>query len=183
MYEDLWNRGGRLCGKCKDNYHPLVYSYDMKCMQCKGMKYNWLTFIIVAFLPLTLFFVFIISCGINASSPQLEAFVVYAQTIATPANIRIILAGLLTDYKYKGASLLCQLVAAFYGVWNLDFFHTLLPPICIKLSTLQVLALDYVIAIYPLLLIAITYIFMIGTFLCWFGYGNRSVNAIKVTLM
>ena len=158
MCEDLWNRDGRLCGKCKDNYHPLVYSYDMKCMQCKGMKYNWLTFIIVAFLPLTLFFVFVISCRISASSPQLEAFVVYAQTIATPANIRIILAGLLTDYKYKGASLLCQLVAAFYGVWNLDFFRTLLPPICIRLSTLQVLALDYVIAIYPLLLIAITYI-------------------------
>ena len=158
MCEDLWNRDGRLCGKCKDNYHPLVYSYNMKCMQCKGMKYNWVTFIIVAFLPLTLFFVFVISCGISASSPQLEAFVVYAQTIATPANVRIILAGLMTDYNYKGASLFCQLVAALYGVWNLDFFRTLLPPICIKLSTLQVLALDYVIAIYPLLLIAITYI-------------------------
>ena len=69
-----------------------------------------------------------------------------------------ILAGLMTEYNYKGASLFCRVIAALYGVWNLDFFRTLLPPICIRLSTLQVLALDYVIAIYPLLLIAITYI-------------------------
>ena len=32
MCENRWNRDGRPCGGCKDSYHPLVYSYDMKCM-------------------------------------------------------------------------------------------------------------------------------------------------------
>ena len=53
MCEDHWNRGGRLCGKCKDGYHPLVYSYDIKCVECKNANYNWLSFIVAAFIPLT----------------------------------------------------------------------------------------------------------------------------------
>ena len=45
-----------------------------------------------------------------------------------------------------------------YGIWNLDFFRTLLPDNCLNISTLHMLALDYVIALYPLFLIVITYI-------------------------
>ena len=54
MCEDYWNRDGRLCGRCKDGYHPLVYSYDMRCVECKSknVKYNWLLFIVAAFVPL-----------------------------------------------------------------------------------------------------------------------------------
>ena len=155
--EDHWNRHGRLCGRCKDGYHPLVYSYDMKCAQCNNVNYNWLSFIVAAFVPLTIFFIFVIGCGISASSPQLEAFVAYAQTIATPANVRIVLAATMIKYN-PSTALFSQFVAALYGIWNLDFFRTLLPPICLKISTLQALALDYLIAFYPLVLIALTYI-------------------------
>ena len=44
------------------------------------------------------------------------------------------------------------------GFWNLDFFRTLYPRFCLhpNMSTLQVLALDYIIAAYPLLLITYT---------------------------
>ena len=45
-----------------------------------------------------------------------------------------------------------------YGIWNLDFFRTLLPDNCLKINTLQVLALDYIIALYPLFLIVFIYI-------------------------
>ena len=46
-----------------------------------------------------------------------------------------------------------------YGFWNLDFFRALLPHhICLKADTLQVLALDYSIAFYPLTLIVVTYV-------------------------
>ena len=154
MCEDCWNQGGRLCGRYKDGYHPLVYSYDMRCVECKNVKYNWLWFIVAAFVPLTFFFILIVSCGISASSPQLEAFVAYAQTIATPANARIVLEANMN----ASTSFLCRFIVALYGIWNLDFFRTLLPPICLKISTLQALALDYLVAFYPLVLIVITYI-------------------------
>ena len=47
-----------------------------------------------------------------------------------------------------------------YGFWNLDFFlHVHPAQICLKVDTLQALALDYGIAFYPLALIIVTYVF------------------------
>ena len=157
MCEDHWNRGGRLCGKCKDGYHPLVYSYNVKCVECKDANYNWLSFIVAAFIPLTFFFILVVSCEISASSPKLEAFVVYAQIVATPANARIVREANTTEYN-PNTAFVTQIILALYGIWNLDFFRTLLPPVCLKINTLQALALDYLIAFYPLVLIVITYV-------------------------
>ena len=47
-----------------------------------------------------------------------------------------------------------------YGIWNLDFFRYLIPPFCAtdQISPLQVVALEYTVAFYPLLLTVIAYI-------------------------
>ena len=50
-----------------------------------------------------------------------------------------------------------QAIVAMYSIWNLDFFRGLYPDICLDVSTLTVLALDYAVAIYPLLLTVISY--------------------------
>ena len=49
------------------------------------------------------------------------------------------------------------------GVWNLDFFRLVYTPFCLHpdTSTLQVLALDYIIAVYPLLLIGLSYLLVL----------------------
>ena len=65
-------------------------------------------------------------------------------------------------------------MATLYGIWNLDFFRTLLPHICVSLNTPQVLALDYAVAFYPLILLVVTYLliqchicnFRVITFMC-----------------
>lgn len=155
MCEEGWNRRGRFCGKCKLGLYPPVYSFDMNCMKCDNRRLNWVKLFVAAYLPLTFFFVFVVSTGISASSPTMDAFVVYSQTISTPANIRMILQFL---KDYPSSSLPVKVISTLYGVWNLDFFRMLLPPFCLKLSIFQVLALDYVIAFYPLVLIVITYV-------------------------
>ena len=158
MCEEHWNRTGRLCGECKDEHYPLVYSYDMRCINCTHADVNnWLKYISSAFLPLTVFFVFVLVSGISATSPQLEAFILFAQIVSTPANVRMIFEALDSN-NYPLSKVVFQLIVTLYGIWNLDFFRTLLPHNCLKLSTLQVLALDYVIAVYPLALILVTYI-------------------------
>ena len=45
------------------------------------------------------------------------------------------------------------------SIWNLDFFRSLYPPFCLHptISALHVLLLDYLVAVYPLILILITY--------------------------
>ena len=158
MCGERWNRTGRLCGACKPRHYPLVYSYEMKCIECEhaGVK-NWLKFVTSAFLPLTIFFILVLGLGISATSPKLEAFILYSQIITTPANVRILLE-VLDSGNYSTSQTLCRILASLYAVWNLDFFRTLLPNNCLKISTLQLLALDYIIAVYPIVLIVVTYI-------------------------
>ena len=55
------------------------------------------------------------------------------------------------------AANLAKVLLTLYGIWNLDFFRTLLPHICVNIDTLQALALDYAVAVYPLILLVVAY--------------------------
>ena len=149
-----FNREGQLCGKCKENYSIPVYSYDLNCVQCPNSPFNWVKYILAAFLPLTVFFVLVVSCRFSATSPKLFAFVFFSQTCAEGANVRIVLAEL---KPHPIVESLAKVLFAIYGIWNLDFFRTLIPHICVNVDTLQALALNYVISFYPLILLVVTY--------------------------
>ena len=151
-----FNRGGRLCGACRHGYSPLVYSYQLNCKQCAETesKYNWAIFIAMAFIPLTLFYILVVLFKFNVNSPTLNAFVFFAQIIANPANIRILSSGWMFGSL---VTFLTKLLATLYGIWNIDYFRTVYPDVCLRLTTLQALSLDYIIAFYPLVLIMITY--------------------------
>ena len=151
-----FNRGGQLCGECKTNYSPPVYSYDLQCRMCSGGQYNWIKYVVIAFLPLTVFLVLVLCCRISATSPQLNGFVMFSQALSFPASVRFVLF-LVNKESYPCASIAVRILLAIYGFWNLDFFRTLIPHICLKVDTFQALALDYSIAFYPLALIIITY--------------------------
>ena len=51
-------------------------------------------------------------------------------------------------------------LSTFFRFWNLDFFRYVIPSFCVseQLTPIQVLALEYAVAFYPLFLIATTYI-------------------------
>ena len=148
-----FHRGGQLCGSCEEGYSPLVYSYDLLCSNCTDIHYNWIKYVTVAFIPLTVFFI-ILWCRVSAISPQLYAFVNFSQNIAFPTNMRLVLSA---TVNYPKIGTLVRTIAALYGIWNLDFFHALIPHICLEVNTLQALALDYAIACYPLLLLVAFY--------------------------
>ena len=154
-----FHRGGRLCGACRDGYSPLVYSYQLHCKQCSEAesKYNWAVFIAVAFIPLTIFYIFVVLFKFNANSPLLHGFVFFAQIAGAPSNIRALTQGWMYGSAVTFAS---KLLATLYGVWNLDYFRTVYPDICLRITTLQVLSLDYAIAFYPLFLILVSYVAM-----------------------
>ena len=105
----------------------------------------------MAYVPLTLFLLLVLCCRISATSAKLNAFVTVAQILAAPQYLRFLLS---TTHKYLPP---IQILATVYGIWNLDFLRTVIPPICINLSTLQALSLDYVIAFYPFLLLVFVY--------------------------
>ena len=121
-----WHRKGQLCGQCKDNYSLPVYSYYLGCVQCKDYKYGWIKFIAVAFLPLTIFYIVVITLRISATSSALNGYVFVSQLLANPALIRVLYTSNLVNNGYISVTyagqFLVQLIIAMYSIWNLDFF-------------------------------------------------------------
>ena len=155
MCGELFNRTGTLCGGCKDGYYPLVYSFDMNCIECPNGKSNWWKFLMVAFLPLTIFFYVIFFCRVNITSSALFGFVWYCQMICDPNMAKVLL---VTTTNRKNVQMVMRVVGLFFEVWNLDFFRSLDLGICLHgIDTLLVLVLDLAIGFYPLLLMVLTY--------------------------
>lgn len=150
-----FNRTGTLCGNCETDTYPLAYSFDLTCVKCDDDRANWVTFFILATVPSTFFFFVVIIFRINITSSYLHGFVLFSQGISFPANMRIILRAVHSDHIAEKSA---EVIASLYGFWNLDFFRPLMPQICLRLTTLQVLSLDYIVAAYPLLLIILSYI-------------------------
>ena len=147
------HRTGQLCGQCEEGYKWPAYFYGLKCVLCNNSNYNWLKYIAIAFLPLTVFLLLVLCFRISATSIQLNAFVFFSQIVSAPTVVLTI------SYTVQNwPKTLAQIGVTLYGIWNLDFLRTVFPEICLDLSSLQVLVLDYAIAFYPLLLMIIFYV-------------------------
>ena len=84
------NRQGQMCGKCKDNHSPSPYSYELKCANCSHYKYNWLKYLAVAYVPLTVFFFMVIIFKLNALSASMNAITFFFQMVSSPAVMNMI---------------------------------------------------------------------------------------------
>ena len=148
-----FNRTGTLCGRCQDGLYPLVYSLDMNCVECPNGKSKWWKYLLAAFLPLTIFFFIVLFFNINVISSHFLGFVWCIQGIAVPPLTRVIL---ISIHKHHHAAI-ARWVIAMYGIWTLDFLRSFDLGICLGTDTLQSLALELAIGVYPLLLMLITY--------------------------
>ena len=150
------NRNGTLCGKCQNDYYPLAYSFNMTCIPCHHVSWNWVKYIMAAYLPLTIFYIAITFLKVNTTSSCLFASVYYCQTLSMPYITKaIFLQPLQENY---GIMIIVKVLFSLYGIWNLDFFRPFYNDLCLKLDILPTLALDYAIAVYPLLLMAVSYL-------------------------
>ena len=150
---DLFHRDGQLCGKCKDGFAPPVYSYDSSCVNCTEYSSNWAKYMAIAFLPPTALFVVVVTFRVSATSGLLNVFVLVCQIVSAPNTVKTIV------QNTPNFNILSRIGLSLYGIWNLDFFRLLYHSFCLhpEMTTLQILALDYAIAVYPLLLIIFTY--------------------------
>ena len=151
------NRQGRLCGECKLNHSMSAYSYDIKCHQCTSSVWkNVVQYIFIAYLPLTIFLCFVLVFRISATSPTMNVAVLCCQLLSSPS-----LVAFLSQYFWsRRYMILVKFLSTTYGIWNLDFFHSLVPPTCLPLNTMQIMALDYLVAVYPHLLLACFYVLL-----------------------
>ena len=150
------NRTGKLCANCIVGYGPGVFSFDFNCYKCAGPYHGWGLYLFLEFSLLTLFFCFIVCFRIKATAASMNAFVLLAHfLVGAVASTEVTFKYSLNDISKPWVKLL-QLC---YGTWNLDILRSVIPPFCVseKITNTHVLALQYISASYPLLLIAITY--------------------------
>ena len=153
------NRKGQMCGKCIDNFAPSPYSYSFECSDCSKCKYKWIKYVVIAYIPLTIFFLAVIIFRFNAMSPSMNSYILVSQILSCPSVSSLISVYVRTldpndfvNVAFKGLSVI-------YGMWNLDFFRTIYKPFCLHpdISILQTKCLEYAIAVYPLILVFLVY--------------------------
>lgn len=147
------NREGQLCSSCKEGYGLSVYSYSIVCVNCSSsnLMQNISKFIAFTFIPLTVFYLIVIIFKISVTSGNMIAYVLACQLVTVPALLRVIT----KDHN--------KFLMSWFTIWNLDVFRSLYSPFCIhpKMTALHVLALDYLVGVYPIFLIFITYFLVI----------------------
>ena len=160
-----FNRKGQLCGDCMEKYSLPVYTYHPQCVHCAQHTNNWGKYLAFSLLPQTVFCIFVLALRFRAMSPHVNGFILYSQLITPPPVLR---AGATLLYNYRQDTLYSDrngissmhAVLTFHSIWNMDFLRLTYEPFCLhsNASALQILALDYVTAVYPLLLIVLIYL-------------------------
>lgn len=145
------NRTGQLCGSCMEgNGHP-VYSYTTKCVPCFEDDFlkSLFKYLAVAFLPLTAFYLLVVIFKISVTSGLMVGYILISQIATMPTVLRVM--------TFQDAN---HFVVLWFTLWNLDAFRLIVPPFCLhpKVTILHILGLDYIIGVYPLFLIFLTYI-------------------------
>ena len=150
-----FNRKGSLCGECMDGYYISVYSYDLTCTKCPESGSNWYKFLLIAFLPLTVFYVVVVIFKINIHSTYLQGYVLYSQAVTVIPLARNLV--LVADQNPLWLKYATYSLGTFYSIWNLDFFRFFNSSICFKTHSFLTVSLDLMVAVYPLLLVALSY--------------------------
>lgn len=155
-------RTGRLCGQCQEGYGVPIYSYDSQCVPCdeKDWPKNMMLYLLAELVPLTVFFIIVIIFNISITSGSAKAFVFFSQMATIPTVIYTLQEqiNMFVSNNWSQSVILSVFVLP-YSIWNLDFLRTILPPFCLapSISMIHVMTLNYISAVYSLLLIIVVY--------------------------
>ena len=161
------NRKGRICSECIDGFGHSLTSFGFQYFECSNCSNAWYgipLYLLVEFVPVTIFYFAVLILQVNITSAPMTCFIMYSQIIVlaydnifggNEPEVRDVL--LLVS---KHSELWFSLMMTAYDVWNLRFFHYLLPSFCISESVKQIhlTFLGCISVFYPLFLIALTWL-------------------------
>ena len=154
------NREGPLCGTCKAGYGIALYSYTLECSKCWGHGYGWVLYYFLELFPITVMYFLVVIFHIRATSSPLSALVFMSQIVVYTIRLNVPL-HLYIENEVKGFPyVVLKVVLVLCGIWSLDFFRSVIPAFCVSsnIKTIYALALEYLVAFYPISLILITYV-------------------------
>ena len=150
------NRTGINCGQCVNGSGMAVNSLTYECVECTNINRaaNIVIYIASVYLPLAALFTILIVFDIRLTTGPANAFILYCQVVTSTFDLNadggiptVSAAERTMWYVYRLP----------FGIFNLKFIESVIPPICFttnpKFNTLSVLLLDYIVALFPLLMI------------------------------
>ena len=152
------NREGFLCKDCIDGFGPSITSVGYQCSNCTDAWYGVPLFLIVKFVPMTLFYIIMLVLKVHLTSPPMTFYIIYSQVVADELILeRIEPLEMLSASKESGLAL--KFILFLYGVWNLDFVRYISPPFCVnnRLKPTHIEILDYFSNFYLLFLLLFTW--------------------------
>ena len=157
------NRKGFVCSECADGFGPSVTSLGYRCANCTDAWCGVPLFLFLEFVPTTVFYLIILVFHVSITSAPMPCFIMYSQIITIMLYLISHGDDLARDlFSTESGTLRTDLktIHTFYGIFNLDFFRLLFPPICIStsLKSLYIAFLGYIVVLYPLFLIFLTWV-------------------------
>ena len=152
MCEDA-NRAGVRCGP---GYSLVVNSFQYSCVNTTRFRvFNWLVYFVVQFLYLSVVYLIVVLCNIRAMDERANAFI-----LLDLYRVWV----LVLPHEYRNSSLpigLKKAIVYIYDMWNLDVAQGLfIGDLCLSgnITILTAFCLQYVTALFPLVLMLITYV-------------------------
>ena len=132
------NRKGRVCSECEPGYGPSITSvgFQIQCAKCVDYRYGILLYLFVELFPITVFYLVILVFQVSITSAPMTCYIMYSQLIviwwscAFDGEDSYISKRLFIPNK--NSELFLRIILSIYDVWNLRFFHYLIPPFCIS---------------------------------------------------
>ena len=165
------NCSGTLCGRCENGSSVAVNSPHYKCVYCSEEDHviNRLTYVASVYIPLTILFSSIILFSIRLTSAPANAFILFSQMVSSTFDLNADGQISFSSFPGNNSQGFVDTYKIIYGIFNLEFVEQFLDPFCVgDLDTLDVISLDYAVAIFPLVMIvAIVLLYkMKGYFRC-----------------
>ena len=177
-----YNRRGLFCGECLEGFGPSVYSFDLHCANCSHMSDTAAIslYLVIELLPITVFYVTVlIFRPVLLTGPQL-GYVLSCQGIINTLQYSWYIYSSLFYNLPPPLAILGHIGLLLSGIWNLEFFHFVTPPLCVsqKMRGIHVHMLGFSTALFPLLLVSITY--AVVEFNAWYKCVPRFVTAYNL---
>ena len=166
MCGPLNRKGSYLCSDCIDGFGPSmsIIEHPNDCYKCRNNWHGVILYIIIVLLPVTVVYLIILIFQIRITSAPIPCFIMYSQLISIVLSnhwgkdydeVTFIMFTETGDLRT-----VTRLILVFYGIFNLDSLSHVVPPFCVTsyLRLYHRAILGYLIPLYPMLLIAITWI-------------------------
>ena len=157
----ILKRNGTLCSKCIENYGIAAFHHTMECAPCKNSYKNWLQYFALELIPLTVFFIIVFIFHVGVTRASANAFIFFSQVVSLPTFFILLKTEtkIFLQHNLNLSKALIHSLYIPYSMWALEIPFTVGTYFCLStsLSGIHILALQYLSALYPLLLAGIVF--------------------------